>query len=141
MNKLNLLTLNSIFFPISFFFFFSFCTLHLLSQLILERFSCVVSVDLGSFCMFRETPGSELAITFLHYKILTSRRCEEGGARQRGDRLSRGRAGSKAWADGTELPHCSHLSGSTRRFELQVKKAFTEYCRCFLVRFPSCSFL
>lgn len=106
----------------------------------------MVSVDLGSFCMFRETPGSELAITFLHYKILTSRWCEEGGARQRGDRLSRGRAGSKAWADGMELikvlPHCSHLSGSTRRFEVQVKKkVLTEYCRRFLVRFPFCLFL
>lgn len=62
-----------------------------------------------------------------------------------GDRLSRGRAGSKAWADGTELikelPRCSHLSGSTRTFEVQVKKALREYWRRFLVRFPFCSLL
>lgn len=34
--------------------------------------------------MLREEPGSELAITFLHYKILTSWWCKEGGEGQQG---------------------------------------------------------
>lgn len=76
----------------------------------------MVPVDSGSFCMLREKPGSELAITFLHYKILTSWRCEEGEKRQQFLRsLSPGRAGSKAWVDGSELINvllqCSYLSG------------------------------
>lgn len=113
-------------FPIS----LSFCILHLLSQLILERFSCVVPVDLGSFCMFREKLGSELAITFLHYKILTSWRCEEGGERNGRGRFLRSfsprRAGSKAYADGTELIkvllQCSHLSGPIGGLRFRYKR-------------------
>lgn len=62
----------------------SFCILQLLYQLILDRFSCVVPADWSSFCMLREEPGSELAITFLHYKILTSWWCKEGGEGQQG---------------------------------------------------------
>lgn len=64
----------------------------------------MVPVELGSFCMLREKPGSELAITFLHYKILTSWRCEEGGegtaSRQSLPSLS---PGSRARTDGAEL--------------------------------------
>lgn len=97
LTKLNLLILNSIFSRSPFFPSLSFCILHLLFQLILERFSCMVPVDLGSFCMLREKPGSELAITFLHYKILTSWRCEEGEKRQQFLRsLSPGESGEQS---------------------------------------------
>ncbi len=78
----------------------------------------MVPVDSSSFCMLREKPGSELAITFLHYKILTSWRCKEGRGAA-GDGFSavfpRGQRGSKAGVDGTELIKVllqdSHLSG------------------------------
>lgn len=94
----------------------SFCILHSLSQLILDMFSCVAPVDLDSFCMLREKPGSELAIKFLHYKVLTSWRCEgvESGGKGRREKLLRENR-EQSMVDGTELikalVHYSYLSG------------------------------
>lgn len=74
----------TLFLSVSFFLVFLQPT-HPLSHLILDRFSCAVPVDLGSFRMLGEKLGSELAIKFLHYKISTSWRCKDGGEEQRGD--------------------------------------------------------
>lgn len=64
--------------------FFCLSHVHLLCQLILEAFPA----DRSSFCMLSEERRSELAITFLHYNILTSWRCKESAERRQGDAFS-----------------------------------------------------
>lgn len=81
--------------------------------------------------MLKEKLGCELAIKFLHYKISTSWRCEEGEEGAAGDGFSpvslKG-LGSKAWADGTKLIKVllqySHLSGKSWRDSTVVSWRF-----------------
>lgn len=52
--------------------------------------------------MLREERRSQLAITFLHYNILTSWRCEEGGERQQGDAFSQDSPWGEMWGGSRE---------------------------------------